>query len=145
MSKLHTSTRSGFTIVEVLMAMGLFLFGITALLGSFQIGGSLENSARTHAELAPAIEPLVAEIRENIWLLDGAGQPSELRIYFDEPVPGVPGFKYAVHVDEATGAPGLRRAEVHFYRRDPERIEARVAFLLPQRVSSARRLAEANR
>ena len=61
--------RAGFTIVEVLLAMGLFLFGISALLGMFQIGGGFEGSARTHAELAPAIEPLIEQIREEAWLL----------------------------------------------------------------------------
>lgn len=135
----------GFTIVEVLLAMGLFLFGISALLGTFQIGGGMEASARTHAELAPAIEPLVAQIREEAWLLDGSGQPTQTRQYFDEPVPGVPGFKYALYLPPEGGNASLPLAELHFYRRDPERIEARVSFLLPRRVPTERRLAETNR
>lgn len=134
--------RSGFTLIEVLMAMGLFLFGISAMLGMFQFGGGLEASARTHAELAPAIEPLIREVRDNAWLLDASGQPTELRIYFDEPVPGAPAFRYALEVRQDGPNPDLPRAHLHFYRRDPERIEATVSFLLPRRVPAHRRLAE---
>lgn len=139
---IHVRKQAGFSIVEVLLAMGLFLFGISALLGMFQVGGGMEGAARTHSELAPAIEPLIAQIREEAWLLDAQGQPTELRRYFDEPVPGVPGFQYALYVEDAGGNPNLPLAELHFYRRDPERIEASVSFLLPRRVSAARRLAE---
>lgn len=138
-------TQSGFSIVEVLLAMGLFLFGISALLGMFQVGGGMEGAARTHSELAPAIEPLIAQIREEAWLLDAQGQPTQVKRYFDEPVPGVPGFQYALYMEDSGGNPDLPRAELHFYRRDPERIEASVSFLLPRRVSAARRLAETQR
>lgn len=136
---------AGFTIIEVILAMGLFIFGISALLGTFQVGGSFETSARTHAELAPAIEPLIEQIRDEAWMLDASGQPTEIRQYFDEPVPGVPAFKYALFVNEGGNNPNLRLAELHFYRRDPERIEARVSFLLPRRVPATRRLSELNR
>jgi pilin/secretion family protein with methylation motif len=139
------SRHAGFTIVEVMLAMGLFLFGISALLGMFQVGGGFEASARTHAELAPVIEPLIEQIRSEAWLLDSSGQPTEIRQYFDVPVPGVPAFKYALFVNENGGDPNLRLAELHFYRRDPERIEASVAFLLPRRVPASRRLSEQTR
>ena len=137
--------RKGFTLIEVLIAMGLFLFGITAMLGMFQFGGGLESSARTHGELAPAIEPLIEYVRENAWLLDEAGQESEIRIFLDEPVPGVPGFRYALVVQEPGNNPYLRQAQLNFYRKDPARTEASVSFLLTRKVSVSRRLRESTR
>ncbi len=133
---------SGFTLIEVLLAMGLFLLGITALLGMFQFGGGMEHAARTHAELAPAIEPLVARLKKDAWLLDASGNANELRNYFDQPVPGAPAFLYALEVEAVGDNPFLRKANLHFYRKDPERIEARVSFLLPRQVPVDRRLAE---
>jgi len=137
----HTP-RSGFTLLEVLLAMGLFLFGIAAILGMFQFGVGMESSARTHAELAPAIEPLIRHVQDNAWLLDAAGQESELKIFLDEPVPGVPGFRYALVVQPPGANPYLRQAQLNFYRKNAERTEASVKFLLTQKVPVARRLRE---
>jgi len=134
--------RSGFTLVEVLLAMGLFLFGISAMLGMFQVGGGFEASARKHAELAPAIEPLVKEIRDNAWLMDSAGQPTKLRIYLDEDVPGVPGYRYALELRDSGTNLDLPLANLHFYRKQRERTELTVSFLLPRQIPAWRRLAE---
>ncbi len=145
----HSSTnnarskrRRGFTLLEVLLAMGLFLFGIAAMLGMFQFGGGMEATARTHAELAPAIEPLIRHVQDNVWMLDSAGQESEMKIFLDEPVPGVPGFRYALVVQPPGANPYLRQAQLNFYRKNPERTEASVTFLLTQKVPVARRLRE---
>jgi prepilin-type N-terminal cleavage/methylation domain-containing protein len=134
------SRPAGFTLIEVMMAMGLFMFGISALLGMFQFGGGLESAARAHAELAPAIQPLVQKIKAEAWLLDGSGIASDLKSYFDQPVPGAPDFLYALDVQDSSESQNLRLARLDFYRQDPERIEASVSFLLIRRVPLSRRL-----
>lgn len=137
-----TRSRRGFTLLEVLLAMGLFMFGIAAMLGMFQYGGGMEANARTHAELAPAIEPLIRHVQDTAWMLDSAGQESELKIFLDQPVPGVPGFRYALVVQPPGANPFLRQAQLNFYRKNSERTEASVTFLLTQKVPVARRLRE---
>ena len=67
---MRRSTQSGFTIIEVIVAIAIFMFGITALLGLFHVGGNFEQQARVNAELAPAIEPLVAEIQRKAFSYD---------------------------------------------------------------------------
>ena len=131
------SARGGFTLVEVALAMGLFLVGITGLLGLFQFGGGLEASARSYAELAPAIEPLVKDLRRDAWLLDATGTIAGIREIRGEPVPGAPGYHYNLEVDALASLP---RAVIRFYRSSPDRIEASAAFLLPPEVPLQRRL-----
>ena len=128
---------AGFTLVEILVAMAIFLFGVSAVLGLFQVGGGYEQDARARAELAPAIEPLLTTLRAEAWALDGEGSVALLERR-GEAVPGTSGYRYDLVVEPAGEMPALRRAEVRFYRRSPERVLARVGFLLPQRIPVAR-------
>jgi len=134
------SSRKGFTILEVILAISIFMFGITAILGLFQVGGNLEQSARVRAELAPAIEPLIAQLRRDAWVLDAAGEPTGLREYVGTEVPGAAGYRFDLIVRPPSENPALRRAELRFYRKSPERVLTRVAFLLERDIPIERRL-----
>lgn len=130
----------GFTILEVIIAIAIFMFGITAILGLFQVGGNLEQSARVRAELAPAIEPLIAELRRDAWLLDASGAPTGLREYVGTEVPGASGYRFDLIVRPPGENPALRRAELRFYRKSPERVLSRVSFMLERDVPIERRI-----
>lgn len=133
---------AGMTLVEVLIAMAIFIFGISAILGLFQLGGGLEQRARVEAELAPAIEPLVAQLRAETWRQDAAGgwlPPVERR---GETVPGAADYRYDLVVYPAAAAqPDLVRAELRIWRSTPERVLVQTAFLLPRRIPVDRRAA----
>lgn len=135
-------TEYGFSLIEVLLAMGLFLIGVTALLGLFQYGGGMESGARAHSELAPAIEPLVEELVQNAWLLDASGGVTTLREIRGEVVPGAPDYRYDLLLDDANKFAALQRAQVRFYRKSPDRPVARISFLLPREVPLDRRIQE---
>jgi len=128
----------GFTLIEVVIAIAIFMFGITAILGLFQVGGNLEQDARVHAELAPAIEPLVDYVRQNAWIVDKNGKTTGLRELKGEVVPGASGYRYDLVVRPEVDNPFLRRAELRFYRKSPDRVLTRVTFLLEQDVPIAR-------
>jgi len=132
--------KRGFTILEVLLAMAIFLFGISALLAMFQVGGGFEQEARVKAELAPVLEPLVAQLQQQAWLLDEAGNPTSLRVYRGEEVPGAPGYRFDLEVLPEGSDPNLRRAEIRFYQRSPERVLARLPIVLTRSVPISRRL-----
>lgn len=132
--------RSGFSLIEVLLAMGLFLVGVTALLGLFQFGGGMENTARAHAELAPHVEPLVQKLLDEAWMLDSGGGTTRLQEFLAQPVPGAPDYKYDLIVENPKRADGLPRARLRFYRSNPERPVARLSFLLAKQVPMSRRL-----
>lgn len=131
----------GFTLVEVLVAMGIFLLGITALLALFQYGGSLQVGASSRAALAPVLESLVDDLVDEAWLPDPAGGMAGLRRYQGEVVPGAPEYHYDLVVSEEEGPARVRRAVLVLYRERRDQPVARVPFLLPRRVPVARRLA----
>ncbi len=131
------SRRAGFTLVEILVAMAIFLFGVSAVLGLFQVGGGFEQEARARAELAPAVEPLIAQLKAEAYEADAEGLPA-LRSRSGEAVPGAPDYRYDLVVEADPMVPSLRHAVVRFYRRSPERVLARAGFLMPQRIPITR-------
>jgi len=133
--------RSGFPILEFLVSMAIFLFGITALLGMFQVGGGFEQEARVHAELTPVLEPLVQQLQREAWELDESRSPTRLRVYRGETVPGAPDYRFDLELLPEGLDPGLRRAELRFYKRSPERVLARLPIVLVQTVPIERRVA----
>ncbi|HJM39246.1 MAG TPA: prepilin-type N-terminal cleavage/methylation domain-containing protein [Planctomycetota bacterium] len=129
----------GFTIVEVLLAMALFVVGMTAIMGLFHFGGGLEQEARTHAELAPLLPIVVEEARRKAWDLDDSGNlvgPQKLE---GIPVTGAPGYKYDLEV-VSSDDPDLGRATLLLYRKSPDRPSTTLRFLLPRKVTLERRL-----
>ncbi len=136
------SRRSGLTLIEVLIAMAIFVFGISAILGLFQLGGGLESRARVEAELAPALEPLIEGLRAETWRQNaqGAWLPPVERA--GEAVPGAPDYRYDLVVYPAPAShPDLVRAQVRIWRQAPDRVLAQASFLLPRRIPVERRLA----
>ncbi|MDP6850777.1 MAG: prepilin-type N-terminal cleavage/methylation domain-containing protein [Planctomycetota bacterium] len=129
----------GFTIVEVLLAMALFVVGVTALLGLFHFGGGLEQEARTHAELAPLIPAIVAEAKERAWELDDSGNLLGPKNLSGMMVTGAPSYKYDLEVVSGND-PALGRATLVLYRKNPDRPATTLRFLLPRMVSMEKRL-----
>jgi len=127
------------TLIEVLVAMAIFLFGVTSLLSLFHFGGDQEQRARVHAELSPHVAQLVDELVDGAWLLEDDGSVVRLRTIEGEPVPGAPDYHYDLRVSDV-GDPELRRAQIRVWRSSPERPVLTVAFLLPRTVPLERRM-----
>lgn len=128
------SAQSGFTIIEVIIAIAIFMFGITALLGLFHVGGNFEQQARVNAELAPAIEPLVAEIQRKAFSYDSETSTYTLNTFVDQVVPLAPAYKYELWVEPPSGNPEFRRAQLRFYKKSPERVLSRVSLVITRHV-----------
>ncbi|MCH2112725.1 MAG: prepilin-type N-terminal cleavage/methylation domain-containing protein [Planctomycetes bacterium] len=139
MVKSFFRTSNGMTLVEILLAMSIFVIGLSAVMGLFHFGGGLEQDARMRAQIGPVLEDLVAEVRANAWLLDQSGQITGLKSFLAEPVTGAPGYNYQV-VATPGDDPDLFVALLTVYRGTPERPLAEVPFLLPRRVPVERRL-----
>jgi len=136
------AVKKGFTLIEVLLAMAIFVLAMTALMGMFQFGGGLEATARSYAELAPSVENLADAIVHDAWLPAPDGSILDLRIYKGEPVPGAPGYLYDLDVAPPGEDPSLYWATLRIYRSTPDRPAAKVSFLLPRRIPVDRRLKE---
>lgn len=90
--------RSGFTIVEVVVAMGILLLGMTAVVGLLSFGTALARTGELRTVGASVVEAVVADLEERLFPLDAsdpafpvAGLPPE---EIERPVPGRPEITY---------------------------------------------------
>lgn len=118
--KVHA--RSGFTILEVLIAMGILLFGMTAILGLLTYGTALSRTAQLRTSASSAAQAAIADLEETFFPeVDGeAGEP---RRVVERKVGGVDGLvysaegfpnperpsEYRIVVDMSWSSQGLRR------------------------------------
>jgi len=86
--------RSGFTILEVLVAMAILLFGMTTILGLLTYGTALSRTAQLRTSAASAAQATIADLEETFFPeVDGeAGEPREV---VDRAVPGADGLVYS--------------------------------------------------
>ncbi len=94
------SRRGGFTILEVLIAMGILLLGMSAVLGLLTFGATMTRNAALKGASASSVEAVVADLEEGFFPIVrdevtgetsvGAPPPVENR-----PVPGHPGLTYS--------------------------------------------------
>lgn len=136
--------RRGFSLIEVLLAMAIFLIGMTSLLALFQFGGVLETESRAHSRLSTVASSLADELVRDAWRLDPSGRVGALEPRTGEPVPGHADYRYDFLVEELPADLSLVRASLRFYRRSPDRPAAVVRFLLPVDVPLERRLEESH-
>lgn len=69
--------RAGFTIIEIVVAMVILLFGMTVVLGLLTFGAALSRTALLRTTAASAAEAVVADLEETMFpMVDGeAGEP----------------------------------------------------------------------
>jgi len=96
--------RDGFTIIEVLLAMAILLFGMTAVLGLLTFGAALSRTSLLRTTSAAAIDATVADLEETLFpMVDGdAGPPTEIK---DRVVPGLPDVMYTATAHENPDQP----------------------------------------
>jgi hypothetical protein len=114
--------RAGFTILEVLLAMGILLFGMTAILGLLTFGAALSRTAHLRTSSAAAAEAVVADLEETLFPIQD-GEPGEPRPIKDRvlegqeqivysavarPNPAQP-IEYRVDVDMTWKSAGVQR------------------------------------
>ena len=117
--------QAGFTILEVVLAMGILVLGMTTLLGLFTFGAALTKTAALRTAAASAIEAVVADLEESLFPLEEDGTVGEPREIQDRAVPGTVGvvysakaepnpddpLEYAVRVQVSWESAGVRREE----------------------------------
>jgi len=71
------TTRAGFTLLEILLAMGILLFGMSAILGLLTFGSALSRTAQLRTNAAMAVESVTADLEETFFpIVNGeAGEP----------------------------------------------------------------------
>lgn len=100
MKPLLRSRRSGFTLVEVLVALMILLFGMSAVLGLLTFGAALSRSAHLRTVGASAAEAVVADLEETLFPLDAQGEAGEPRPIRERAVPGYPELVYSARATQ---------------------------------------------
>jgi prepilin-type N-terminal cleavage/methylation domain-containing protein len=96
---MRAATRqAGFTIIEVVIAMGLFLIGMSSVLGLLAFGAALTRNAALASDAAAAAEGVMADLEERLFplvLVDGEWVAGEPLAIVDRPLPSHPGIVYS--------------------------------------------------
>lgn len=85
----------GFTLLEVMLALGLLLLGLSTILGLFAFGAALSRSALLASEAAGAVDAVVADLEETFFPMRPDGTADVPEDVEGRPVPGHPGLVYA--------------------------------------------------
>lgn len=149
---LRSGRSSGFTILEVLVAMGILLVGMSAILGLLSFGASMTRNAALKSAGASAVEAVVADLEENFFPLVRDEVTGEVRVgapdaIENRPVPGHEGLHYWARGsgdprDRATpGGPLRWRVEVELRWTTAGRVKSRTfTTLLLRQVPFGERL-----
>jgi len=120
----HTTRRSGaagFTIVELLVAMAILLFGTVSLLGVLGVGVSTHRSAEQHNQAVQLAQRVLQRLEEDVLpkamlaaAAEGDGAEFKLAAVDSTPadVAGVPGMRYRVEFVQDPAHPTVALATV---------------------------------
>ncbi len=111
MRALPAPRRAGFTIVEVVLAMGILLLGASAIIAFLTFGSATARHAQLRTQAAAAIEAVEADVDHHLFPLEGGvlGEPVEL---VDRSVPGVQGVVYTARAIPNPELPREYRVDV---------------------------------
>lgn len=116
--------RAGFTLIEVVLAMGILVFGATAILGFLTYGAATTRQAQLRSAAASALEAVVADVDRHLFPFED-GELGEPVVLENREVPGAPGViysarafqnperenEYRVDVELSWKSAGVRRAK----------------------------------
>lgn len=113
---------AGMTLVEVLVAMGILLVGMTAILGLLTAGAALSRTAVLRTAAAASTEAVVEDLRETLFPIEPESQtgtggglwgvPGAPRPVVDRVLPGEPNIVYSATATENPDRPGQYRVDV---------------------------------
>jgi prepilin-type N-terminal cleavage/methylation domain-containing protein len=112
--------RAGFTIIEVLVALAILVFGMTAILGMLTFGAGLTRTALLRTSAAAASQAVVADLEETLFPPNPAGgagadaegeagAPVEVK---DRVLPSMPDVVYSAQAEENPARPLEYRVDV---------------------------------
>jgi prepilin-type N-terminal cleavage/methylation domain-containing protein len=140
------SRSAGFTIIEVLVALAILVFGMTAVIGMLTFGAALTRTALLRTSAASVTQAVVADLEETLFPPAGAagsdaseaGPPVEVK---DRPLPSLPDVVYSAQAQENPARPLEYRVDVEIsWKAAGVRREMRFSTLLVREVPFGERL-----
>ena len=90
--------RRGFTLIEMMIAMGLLVVGVTSVLGLLAFGAALQRTAERRGEVSLAAEQVIADLRDTFTLNEDGTLTDMPAAKFERTIPGHPLLKARVEV-----------------------------------------------
>lgn len=107
----RTRVPAGFTLVEMMVALGILVMGMTSLIGLFTAAVATRYSAELRTRAAAVAEEVLRDIQEEVLARDDGQQP-EIPSLGPQPVEGLPAMRYWVDFIIDPQHPDLVMAEV---------------------------------
>ena len=141
MRRARTNACSGFTLVEILAALGILLFGMAAVLGLFTFGAALSRTAELRTTSASAVEAVVADLEERLFPLGEDGEAGEPVPIEGRALAGTGGVVYSARATPNPARPLEYRVDVELsWQSGGIRREKRFSTLLIREVPFGERL-----
>ncbi|MCI0587199.1 MAG: type II secretion system GspH family protein [Planctomycetes bacterium] len=132
----------GFTLLEMLIAMGILTTGLASVLALFSFGAAMGRTARERERGALAVEAVRADLAANLWTLREDGTIEDPAPVQDRPVPNHPGLKYSATLRENPELPGEYGVDIEIVFREKGRARREVyRTILVREVPFERRMA----
>jgi hypothetical protein len=149
MAERRDTTRSGeagFTLAEMLAALGILLFGVTALLGSMTSSVAKRRTADARHELTALCDAIVHKVtHENVRAAGDESMPSELEFppIVDQPAPGFPGMRWSCTAvaDDDRPELWLLRIEMRWFEADEE-VSSEFVRIVPRQLPLRARVSQ---
>jgi prepilin-type N-terminal cleavage/methylation domain-containing protein len=111
---------AGFTLLEVMAALTIFLFGIVGVLALFTAGLGLHRDAQRKAMIAIASDEVRAAVETRLAKAVEGGADADLQPIEDVPIANHPGYFYSAElsVDPEVGVAGGVLADVFVFALD---------------------------
>jgi len=114
----HTRARPrahGFTILEVVLAMGILVVGMTVLLSLFTFGAALSRSAEMRTSAAVAVDAVLADLSETLFPLAPDGSVEEPVAIEERSLASAPGVLYSATPMQNPQRPDEYRVDVQMW------------------------------
>jgi len=132
------SAQRGFTLAEMLAALAILLFGVTALLGALSSSISQRRSTDARHELTALCDLAMHRVRyEAIRSTTGSSAPFDLEFVplEDQEVPGFPGMSWSASATEDENRPLLWLVKVEVrWLEDGEDVVAEFFRVVPRQL-----------
>jgi prepilin-type N-terminal cleavage/methylation domain-containing protein len=118
-------SRAGFTLIEMIVAMGILVLGVSSILGLLTFGAALQRTAESRNDVTLAAEAVIADLRETVFPIQPDGSVGAPPPALERPVPGHPRLTAFVDLRESPSLPGEYFATVRiaWKERGKERAE----------------------
>ncbi|MAD34246.1 MAG: hypothetical protein CMJ88_10885 [Planctomycetes bacterium] len=134
----RTETQGGFTLAEMLAALGILLFGVTALLGALSSSIGQRRTTDARHELTALCELAMHRVRyEAIRSTTGGSGPTDLEFVplIDQEVPGFPGMTWSATATEDENYPLLWLVQIKAaWLDDGEEVVAEFLRIVPRQL-----------